>query len=509
MSPQAQAVEIPKRWPLVVQPENRDETVDKDSRLVNCYAEKHSDGYIVEKRPGLSPPIFSLGSLAVGFDGHGIYLWEQNLPGGNFQFLYAVCGQAVYRFTVSTGILTQIGTIGTLYGPTSITVGLTTTIFLYGNTNQFCPIPATVPYLVFGNGNNTFYVGGPPGTGVVTPITGLPNFPGRTVPGFAYLDGTLYVMDNQGAIHGSKNEDDPTVWDTLNVIVAQNEADGGVVLTKQLVYVVAIKQWTTQFFYDAGNPTGSPLSPVPGAMLNYGCVSADTLQSIDDVLFWGATNREGTPQIIMLNNLQHQIISTPAIDRLLTKAVSLGLNASYYSFSFKRAGHRFYGLTLVSASVTLVYDIDQKLWYQWTDANGNYWSIVSQTPDWNGNLLSQHKADGHLHFVDGDYIYPNDDGVLFPVDIYTPNFDAGVDRRKQLNMMRFNADQTAGSELLVRSSNDDYQTWTNFRKVDLGNRRPTLANCGSFYRRAYHFRHFANTSLRVKSVDLQMDIGTL
>jgi hypothetical protein len=75
--------------------------------------------------------------------------------------------------------------------------------------------------------------------------------------------------------------------------------------------------------------------------------------------------------------------------------------------------------------------------------------------------------------------------------------------------MRFNADQTDGSVLYVRASEDDYQTWSNFRKVDLSKKRPILTGLGTFYRRAYHFRHYCNTKFRIRSVDLQMDIGTL
>jgi hypothetical protein len=100
-------------------------------------------------------------------------------------------------------------------------------------------------------------------------------------------------------------------------------------------------------------------------------------------------------------------------------------------------------------------------------------------------------------------------GILFPVDIYTPNFDAGVDRIKYLSQMRINADQTPGSLLQVRCSDNDYQSWDNFRTIDLSRTRPILNDEGSFYRRAYHFRHYANTAFRIRSCDLQMDIGTL
>ena len=55
MPPQAQTVDLPKRLPLVITPENRDYTTDKDSKLVNCYMERLADGsYWLYKRMGLA-----------------------------------------------------------------------------------------------------------------------------------------------------------------------------------------------------------------------------------------------------------------------------------------------------------------------------------------------------------------------------------------------------------------------------------------------------------------------
>jgi hypothetical protein len=517
VSPQAQQVEIPKRWPLVTQPENRDDTVDKDAQLVNCYAEKQFDGsYVIQKRPGLSSALYSFSP-----QGLGVFLWSEILSNGMVPLLIA-CSSNVSptslhsaNFKVITQppgggyVIVDGGTKNINFGPTVIRSPLTAlSVVLYSSTLQFCSIPnPSGPYVIFGTGDGGYYMGGSAGT-TATFITDT-NFPNFACPGFVYLDGTIYVMDLTGTIFGSKHFNDPRTWDPLNVIQANLETDGGVYLARQLSYVVAIKQWSTQFFYDAGNATGSPLAPVPGALLNYGCKSPDTVQEIDGLLLWVTANRGASSQVILLRDLKHEIVSSPAIDRLLASMNAFGLFAQFRSAVLTRGGHRFYILTMIDANVTLVYDIDQRLWYRWTDENSGWWQIVSRTYDYYGNALFQDAADGHIYKIDLDYVYPNDDGSVVPVDIYTPNFDAGVDRKKQLNVIRFNADQTSGSELFVRSSDNDYQTWTNFRRVDLGNRRPTMTNCGSFYRRAYHFRHFANTALRIKSVDLQMDVGTL
>jgi hypothetical protein len=494
---QARTANEPKRLPLVTQPENRSTSYLKDSRLVNCYAEKTSDGYWIEKRPGTAVYSPSTNFFAAG--GQGMFLWVQQADPNTVSPLNTITliisGNHVYKlaFTQTPSAHIVVDSLGTITPPT-VRSGLC----------RFCTVPNTNPYLVFscGWGQPTYWIQA--SSTSPTAITDS-NFPSITVPGIVYLDGTTYVMDNKSNIWGSANLNDPTVWSALNVIQAENEPDQPVFLAKQLTYVVAIKSTTTQFFYDAGNSTGSPLSPVPGALMTYGCLSADTVQEIDGLLLWVTSSKTQASQVILLEALQPRIVSTPAIDRFM----DLGQFASYLSVSFKHMGHRLYLLSNLTNNISLVYDIDQKLWYQWTDVNGNCFPYIAVTNDPTGVRIVQQYVSGQVSLFDADYVYPTDSGAVVPVDIYTPNFDAGVDRIKYLSQMRFNADQVGGSNLLVRASDDDYQTWSAYRYVDLGQQTPILNDEGSFYRRAYNFRQEAAFPFRIKSVDLQMDIGTL
>lgn len=94
-----------------------------------------------------------------------------------------------------------------------------------------------------------------PATGTITATGGR-----TTVPGVVYLDGYFFVMDSNAVVHNSALND-PTSWDALDFITAAIEPGGGVAITKTQNYVIAMKEWSTEFFYDVGNATGSPLSP--------------------------------------------------------------------------------------------------------------------------------------------------------------------------------------------------------------------------------------------------------
>lgn len=512
----------PKRVPLVVLPENRDETNSKDARLVNAYAERvpASGEFFVEKRPGLSVPVYNLndGGANSG-NGRGMYLWyvigttkTTINPAPSHKpvtvdspiedlVLMVASGNTFYYAKLVAG-----SRVATAINPSPLPA------MANGGKFRFTPIPVIsagvndLPGLLAQSGKQFYVFSWDTATKLVHTVAELSQtvtFPAGLVQGMVYLDGYTFVMDTEGRIFNS-NLNDTLTW-IGSFITAQLNPDGGVFLGRQLNYLVAIKQWTTEFFYDAGNaPPASPLTSVPGAILPYGCVSADTVQEIDGDMIWVTTNRSGSPQVILLTNLQGQIISNPAIERLLQ-----GNPSGFYSLTFKQSGHRFYLVSLVISNITLVYDIDQKLWYEWTDTDGNYWNIVDATLDVDLTKIMQDQTQGYIYVTEGDYTYPNDNGVLFPVDIFTPNYDAGINRRKYLKLMRFNADQVAGSKLTVRVSDDDYQTWNNPRTVNLGSKCPTLPDCGTFYRRAWNFHHFCNTPLRLKYIDLQMDVGSL
>ncbi len=467
--PQAGSVALPKRWPLVTTAENRGTSTEKDSRLVNCYAEKAVDGtYWLFKRAGLLVDSRPPGANATGL---GMYNWLGDI--------YSVFGNTLYKNGVAVA-----GTVDST-APYTFSSSLGAT-----------------PKLQLGNGVKGYNYDS--GAGLVQ-ITDA-DFPTTFIPGWAYLDGTTYVGTSSAQIHGS-DINDPTAWDPLNYLTAQIEPDNGVALAKQLVYVVIFKQWSTEIFYDAANATGSPLGPVQGAKINYGCVTARSVQSIDGILIWVCTNQSASTQVIKMEGLKAEIISTNPIERLLDAADF----SVTYSLQLKNIGHRFYILTVVNTNLTLCYDIDERMWSQWTyGVAQTYFPFSAVTYDETTfRHQFQHESDGRIYLANENYY--TDAGELIQVDVVTPNFDADVYRRKQLNGMKFVADQTPGSVLEVRHNDNDYaeDKWTQWRTVDLSRRAPMLTQEGSFIRRAYNFRHRRNTAFRIKAVELQLDVGTL
>lgn len=507
--PQAQTTRAPKRWPLVASLQTRSNQVPIQwgARLVNAFGELDPEDktYWAYKRPGMSSiPFASAPSAAVGLGSYS-YTASPTAP-----LVLSVFGSTLYVTSIIGFPFPHFSTaaVGTVNG---------------GAPYFFETINSSPQTIVLGNGIAAYIYAVSGGT--LTQITD-PNFPLQFVPGWVYLDGFLYIMDTGGKIWGTAGQNNAAVWSGTNVILASSNADAGIALFKQLNYVIALKQWTSQVFYDAGNATGSPLGVVPDAQLPLGCFIGSSAQTIDNTLLWLTTNQTISPQVVQMDNLTPKIISTPSVERILShvsftaNAANVLVNPGITTWVLKLAGHRYYGLTVLILNITLVYDIDQKLWYIWTDSSGNYWPIASMTfyppyqlgnnPFNPGIHLAQHGSNGNLYPLDSAETYPTDYGNIVPVDIYTPNIDFGSIRRKFLRTLYFDGDKTSGSDIKVRFSDDDYQTWSQFRDVDLSLKKPRLGPCGTFHhRRAYHIRHQRATMFRLRDMDMQMDIGTL
>lgn len=230
----------------------------------------------------------------------------------------------------------------------------------------------------------------------VTKITDA-DYPATTVPGVAYLDGYFFVMDAAGTIYNSGLET-PLVWNSLDFISCEAEPDGGVAIAKYQNYVVGLGQWTTQFFYDAANETGSPLAPVESSTVQTGCANGYSVAQFDGKLVWMGNSREKGRGVYACNgSLTPTEISTPDISRILN-ADDL---ATVYSWGAGFSGHSLYVLSLVTSGMTLVYDFSTQAWSHFTRRKAGSAKSVSSLTQASGVATATITAHG---FSDADEV---------------------------------------------------------------------------------------------------------
>jgi hypothetical protein len=473
--------EGPVKLPLVVTLDQRGSALTTDARTYNCLAEKHADGeHTIAKRPGFY--VYATDNSGKNI-GNGFYYWAQKN-----EYWAVIDGSLVKTFATL-----PVGAVSSAAG------------YWFNETL------GTPYYLYLSNGVAGYTVSS---AGAFAQIVD-PNYPAVTVPGSAYLDGTIYVMDLQGRIWGTTNLNDPTAWSATNMVRASSDTDLGIALARQATYVVAFKQWSTEFFYDAGNyagtSTGSTLLPVQNAKLPVGCSAPETVRSLEDNLFWMGSSRGGAPAIFKLSRLQMTRISTPPVERLLIQSYSAK------AWTTRLNGHSLYVLPLPSGP-DLVYDDTVGMWYFWSYTYTGFSPTASLPISYSasdglqtffqgatGGVFYNFSATSYNDGTPGVVGGPN---LPLVVDIITPIFDGGVQLRKTLTKLTILADQLGGGFLKVRWSDDDYKTWSNWQTVNLQDSLPQLTNLGTFRRRAFHFQHSSPTAFRMSSVDLHILLGT-
>ncbi len=284
-------------------------------------------------------------------------------------------------------------------------------------------------------------------------------YPYQTVPGIVVLGGYAYVMDPSGLIRNCALND-PFHWPLLNAVGADYESDPGVALVKYLNYVVAFGTYTCQFFYDAGIINGSPLKPYLNANMRVGCAAAATVCNIGPTVVWMSRTLEYNRQIMMFNGLAPQVISTPAVDKMLEAARF----ANPYATTAYSQGHLFYIISGSSDS-SLVYDFSVKEWYEWTNTDSDPFSFTAScsTQAFFGNLLL-HATDGKVYRFDG--IYNADNGTPFPVTVQTGLIDFDNTYNKFFGRTRIVGDKGAGTPT-IQTTDDDYNTFSAGRTQDM------------------------------------------
>lgn len=395
-------------------------------------------------------------------------------------------------------------TVGTAWAPsTAYTIGQQIgaganlyTVVVAGTTGTSAPthISGTAS-----NGTATLLWAGIPAT-VSCLLNGFPS--GPIVPGTAYFDTYVFVMTEDGKIWNSE-PNDPTKWDALNYVTAEAEPDKGVALAKHFNYLMAFGQWSTEFFYDAGNAVGSPLLPNQTFRIEFGCANGNSVVEMQQTVVWVAVGRNTGRTVLMLDGTRPVQISDVSIERILNQSSLQNVR----SYSLKISGHYFYVLNLLDDDLTLVCDIKSKQWSIWTSYVNGQENILD------GVFYTSYNNEG--------YALDNDNGVLYNVSehnytdlvgpiqyrIRTPLIDADSTMRKFIGRLEVVGDKI-GATLRIRHTDDDYQNWSQYRNVDLNATRSVLYQNGNFRRRAYEFFCTDNQPIRLQACEMDLDAGT-
>lgn len=527
--------------PFSIVPSNRSYTRDKDSLLLNCFIERQGETLTLVKRPGFNLAKDVSGTISVANTRGMIWCAAHSK-------YYLCINQTVYSISSDLATITEIISVASaLIDTTSGKV-----YFDVMNDGGVAVVMLAIPKI-----NSTLsqlfkITNGTPS--VAAEITDA-DYPTNCVGGGVVFNNYYYVLaENTTAgtrkIHGS-DLNTPSSWNALNSIAAQEYPDSGVSLVRFNNQLACFKDYTTEFFYDAGNPIGSPLSKTTNATLNIGCASAESIIVADNNMLWLSRDQNSGLAVHMLSGGQLQKISTSFIDKTLASVEAIIQEHKVNSFFLTYEGHRFYGLSiegtsststaLVGSAVvgiaivgtgaptshfkrTFVYDLTENLWHEWSTNNGSDTQIsffantvLSGAPAASNdytNTLAVDTSNGNIYTMSPEPIGTfstvtyKDGTKLIRCEIVTNIFDGGIQDKKRCNSLELIGDRTIStSNISVYYTDDDYQNYNGPRTIDM-NKRARVRNLGSFEQRAFKFVHESDTPMRLRGFEIDIEKGS-
>lgn len=478
-------------------------SVRRDAEIVNMYFERNTNenqtrSMALIKRPGMEDSSIDLGKTAASSVINGYFQDPSE------RYLYWSVNNKVYSLDLSTLVRTQIATItGTSTG--------------FVNSVGFCGFltSAGVRYICFNNGSELWYH--VVGSGTSTQVTDA-QYPAATYPTIVFLDGYLFVINKDtGDIYNS-DLDNPASWTAGNYITAEISPDLACALAKVKNYLVCFGREGIEFFYDAANLSGSPLGRNESFYKAVGLVSNVT--SIGDTLFFTGKAKNQGPRVYKLEGDSLSPISNTWVDRYLLQISSTALNsdgnALLQGFSISLNGSHFYLLNHPTYDLVLVYDLDTKFWYRWdfVDAGSIFphiqavWAVNDILSNYpyiamgNQSLLSYMSNTNYQDYA-----------ANFTASYTTTDFTADTFNWKTCSRVGLFCDfpttAVATSNAQISWSDDDGNSFSTARNLNVCSSNPYITQCGRFRSRNWRIEYADNYPFRMWGLSIDINIGNV
>lgn len=334
-------------------------------------------------------------------------------------------------------------------------------------------------------------------TDTATEITDI-DYPTSTVGSFVQKNGYLYIARQNGDIHNS-DLNAPTSWSSTSFITTRKRT-ACIGLVEHRGKIIAMGQDYIDVFEDVGNPTGSPLRRIDELCIDgIGTTRYTTFCSYNDEIYFVTPKREKQQQsaIWKINGFKLEPIIIPELKNLLqSEDTAITLLGVYDLF-----GHSYLIFTADNDPLYM-YNLDLHLLTEWDWGVSLSGNIIYLTAGTLANLDVYHGTGYRTLDCNGSTY--TDSGSAYTQTIQTTLIDLGTEKRKRLHKLSLiGLDSQAAATTNISWSDDDYQTFTTARAVDMNNQRTYLSNLGAFRRRAFKITNATNTPCTIEALEFE------
>jgi len=215
-----------------------------------------------------------------------------------------------------------------------------------------------------------------------------PDFPGAV--GVGFLDGYFVFNEPNSQRFWVTASYNGLSIDALDFASAEGSPDNLVTLIVDHREVWLFGVNTVEVWYNAGTPD-FPLARIQGAFNEIGCLAAYSVAKLDNGLFWLGRDARGNGIVYRSKGYSGERISTHAVEWQIQQYATLSDAVAY---TYQQDGHSFYVLNFPTANSTWVYDVATGVWHE--------------RAGWENNQFTRHRGNCQMNFnneiVIGDYV---------------------------------------------------------------------------------------------------------
>lgn len=465
------------------QPNHRSTNATTDEDYLNVFLEpiknkelSDQDTHII-KRAGSSQYIASIGAGTV----RGMHYNE------DFKKLYYCVGNTMYIWNVETNAASA--TLAAFFGTTSGDVGFCD--YLYDNGTAVVIATDGTSLIAIDSANG--FSG-----------SADPDLPTPHVPSPVFLDGYLFLLKANTADLYNSNLNNPLAWTAGDFINAEIDADVAKAIAKLNNYIVVFGTKTIEYFWDAANATGSPLQRNDTPVKLTGAFLGGIAQHGNKIYFTG-TSVNDQIEVFVLEDFKIESFSDASVSRYLNAQTDGYANWKAGLASFM--GHSFYILN--AGTLTYVIDVNHKLWSRWAFGAGTNFALGFSVNTKNSTRYqSFFNINGTNTIYKFDPTLYQDNGTTFTCSGVTDNQYFDSYNQKEMSRLTVWTDKpSVSASMLIQWTDDDYQTYNSGLTLDLYQERPSVNRLGRFRRRAFKWTYTNNTAFRIKSMEVNLNLG--
>jgi len=468
-------------------------SVRRDSHIINFYYDRVSQenkerDVVLKKRPGVLATTTSLNKVNASDTIRGYFYEEQE------DIYFWAVGNKVYKY-----IPAPAGTYTALICTLATTTGDVCFKTFQKSTGE--------AYILISDGTNLWsqqlrtY---PDSAGVAVTDVDMPT---AFNPFFVVLDG--YVFISKGNTIYNSDVDTFDTWTSGNDIDAEMSSDNIRLMFQNKNYLVAVGYNSLEIFWDAANETGTPLKRQDSGFKSVGYISA--YNNVGDEHFFVGQDKSNNISVYRMENFKVDKISNSVVERSI-QALQTDFSIQSKAHNAKGViisvdGHTFYVLS--TTETTWAYDIEEKMWFEWRSPTG----LFSPEAAWAKFDGGQYISNSTSTTIDilSPIVY-NDKNVNFTCSYTTEDSLFGSVNWKVCNRVSLVCDRhlsTGTSNVVLQWSDNDWtDNPTNSRNINVFSNMPIARRTGRFRNRSFRLLYTDSYPLRMKHLELEINIGT-